>query len=245
MRKIILFSLVLFLISGLTSVAPQGKGTISGRIRLAEKPISIMAFSREENRKYAGDINARTGEYVIKDLPEGSYDLILKTEGFLIEGLRLYLPRRSNEKLTDEDKKEIESTIKSIEPFFNKKRILRISGGGRYADVLVEQIRDKIYYYNPTGEKVRGRMIRRIDLRRFRKSGLLWVSLRNKHLYREEFPSDSPGRRMEHKFEEKFSGIEITPGGENKVLDYSSYPKMSRLGLEPSTPGLKGRYSTR
>ena len=224
MRKFILFTLIFSLISGTMSVGgdnnSRGKGTISGRIRAPGKVIFIMAFNKEENRKYEGSIDAWTGEYVIKDLPEGSYDIVLKTEKYLIEGLRLYIPRRSGEKLIVEDRKELEMRIKSVEPFFNRKKILRLSGGGKYADVLVEQVRDKVYYYNPTGEKVHGKMIRRIDLWRFRKSGLRWVSLRNKHLYREELPSDSPGRRMEHKFEEKLSGIQITADSENITLDY-------------------------
>lgn len=223
-KKIILFSLILLFISGLTSIrgdnAPGGKGSISGRIRPAGEVISIIAFNREENRKYEGSIDVPTGEYVINGLPAGSYDLILKTERCLIEGLQLYVPRRLEEKLTVKDRKELERIIKSVEPFFNRKKILRLSGGGKYADVLVEQVRDKVYYYNSTGEKVHGKMIRRIDLWRFRKSGLRWVSLWNKHLYREELSPDSPGRRMEYKFEEKFSGIRVPAGSENRTPDY-------------------------
>ncbi|NOX97077.1 MAG: hypothetical protein GXO98_03245 [Nitrospirae bacterium] len=216
---------LLFFISGLILVrgddVPLGKGSISGKMRAAGKAISIMAFNREENRKYAGSIDVWTGEYVIKDLPEGSYDLILKTEKYLVEGLRLSVPWRSGKKLTVADRKEIGLRIKSVEPFFNKKKILRLSGDEKYAGVLVEQVRDKVYYDNPTGKKVHGKMIRRIDLWRFRKSGLRWVSLWNKHLYREELLSDSPGRQMKHKFEKKFSGIQIIAGSENVIIDYT------------------------
>lgn len=212
---------LLFFISGLIPVRgdslPGGKGTISGRIRASGKVLFIMAFNRKQDRKYKGNIDSRTGEYVIKDLPAGRYDLILKTERYLIEGLRLYVPRRSGEKLTVADRKELERIIKSLEPFFNKKKILRLSGGRKYADALVEEVRDKVYYYNPTGKKAHGKMIRRIDLWRFEKSGLLWVLLQDRHLYREELPLDSPGRRMKHRFEEKFSGIKVTAGSENKV----------------------------
>ncbi len=225
MKKIILFSLIFSFISGLGTTsgdsAPGGKGSISGRIRASGEVLFIMAFNRRQDRKYKGNIDARTGEYVIKDLPAGSYDLILKTEKYLIEGLRLYVPRRSGEKLTVKDRKELETIIKSVEPFFNKKKILRLSGGGKYADALVEEVRDKVYYYNPTGKKAHGKMIRRIDLWRFQKSGLLWVLLQDRHLYREELSQDSPGRRMEHRFEEKFSGIKVTAGSENKTLDYT------------------------
>ncbi len=225
MKKIILFSLILSLISGLIPVRgdspPGGKGTISGRIKTSGEVLFIMAFNREQDRKYKGNIDARTGEYVIKDLPAGSYDLVLKTERYLIEGLRLYLPWNSGEKLTAADRKELAAIIKSVEPFFNKKKILRLSGGGKYAEALVEEVRDKVYYYNPTGKKVPGKMIRRIDLWRFEKSGLRWVLLQDRHLYREELSLDSPGRRMEHKFEERFSGIKITAGSENKTLDYT------------------------
>ena len=225
MKKIVLFSLIFSLISGVIAVrgdsALEGKGSISGRIRASGKILFIMAFNRKEDRKYKGNIDARTGEYVIQDLPRGSYDLILKTERYLIEGLRLYVPWRSGEKLTVEDRKELETIIKSVEPFFNKKKILRFSGGGKYADALVEEVRDKVYYYNPTGKKAHGKMIRRIDLWRFQKSGLRWVLLQDRHLYREELSQDSPGRRMEHKFEEKFSGIKITVDSENKTLDYT------------------------
>ena len=221
MKKIILFSLILSLISGMIPVRgdslPGGKGSISGRIKTPGEALFIMAFNRKQDKKYKGNIDARTGEYVIQGLPAGSYDLVLKTERYLIEGLRLSALWRSGEKLTAADRKELAAIIKSVEPFFNKKKILRLSGGGKYAEALVEEVRDKVYYYNPTGKKAHGKMIRRIDLWRFEKSGLRWVLLRDRHLYREELSLDSPGRRMEHRFEEKFSGIKVTAGSENKI----------------------------
>ena len=204
---------LLFLIA--SSRAAAGV-TISGRIEPPGEAVSIIAFCRDEGKKYEGRIDKETGEYVIDELPEGIYGLVLRTKKYLIEGIRF----ASNGKLTPGDRKEIEGRIKSVELFFNRKKILRISGDGKYAEVLVEQVRDKEYYLNPTGERVSGKMVRRVEFWRFKKSGSCWVSMESKHLYREEVFSDEFSSEMKHRFEEKFSGIKAVGASTIRLPDY-------------------------
>ena len=204
--------LIFLMISGRNALGV----TISGRIKPPAETISIIAFCRDEEIKYEGRIDNQTGEYVIDGLPEGIYDLILRTKRYLIEGIRF----ETSDKLTPESEKEIETRIGSVELFFNKKKILRIAGNGKYADVLVEQVRDKEYYLNPTGEKVSRKIIRRIEFWRFKKSGQCWVSFKRKHLYREEILSTNLRGEMKHRFEEKFSRIKAVGASTITLPDY-------------------------
>ena len=224
MRRIIVLGLIISLTDGLMLTAKADKdgetGAISGTIRPPGQAVSIIALSQGERKKYKGMINDQTGEYLIKGLPEGTYDLMLKAKRHIIEGIQ-FCPGNREEEVEAEDKEEIQTRINSVEPFFNRKKILRVAGGGKCIDVLVEQVRDKIYYLNPTGETVTNKVIRRIDLWRFQKSGLCWVWIKKKHLYREEISASENGRDLRHKFEKKFTGIEVLPGGENKGHDYN------------------------
>jgi len=210
-------SSMMWLLTVMTMCAGNAAGvTIYGRIEPPGETVSIIAFCRDEGKKYEGRVDKETGEYVIDGLPEGIYDLILRTKKCFFEGIRFAL----NGKLTLEDRKEIEGRIKSVELFFNRKKILRISGDGNYADALVEQVRNLEYYLNPTGERVSGKMVRRVEFWRFKKSGLCWVSMETKHLYREEVFSDDLSSEMEHRFEEKFSGIKAVGAFTIRLPDY-------------------------
>ena len=189
--------------------------TISGRIKPFGEAVAILAFCPDENEKYAGRVNSRTGSYSISKLPEGIYDIVLRTKRYLIEGIRFW-PKGE---LTGRDIKEIEEIVESVDQFFNRKKIIRISGSSNYASAIVEQVRDMAYYLN-SGEKISGKIIRRIDFLRFKKSGRSWVSIENKHLYREEVLSNSPEAEMEHMFEKKFSGIKVVGTPSVKIADY-------------------------
>ena len=213
LRKALL--LTCSLLSFLPAVTAGGVNgiAISGRIEPPGEAVAILAFCPDENEKYAGSVNRQTGSYSISKLPEGIYDIVLRTKRYLIEGIRFW-PKGE---LTSRDIKEIEKRIEL--GFFNRKRILRISGNSNHASAIVEQVRDRAYYLN-SGEKISGKIIRRIDFLRFKKSGRSWVSIENKHLYREEVFSNSPGAEMEHMFEKKFSGIKAVGTPSVKIADY-------------------------
>jgi hypothetical protein len=70
--------------------AAQG-GEIAGTLRPASRVESVTAIDRAVDRRYPAVFDAGTGRYRVRNLPAGTYDLVLETKVGRIEGVDLHV----------------------------------------------------------------------------------------------------------------------------------------------------------
>ncbi|KPJ57747.1 MAG: hypothetical protein AMS16_00840 [Planctomycetes bacterium DG_58] len=64
-------------------------GEIAGTLKPADRVLSARAIDRETKKTFAADVDRQSGKYHFKNLPRGTYDIILETSVGRIEGVNL------------------------------------------------------------------------------------------------------------------------------------------------------------
>ena len=184
-----------------------GAGGITAKISPVGSLEEVIVVEPTDFRVYLASIDRYNGQFTIKGLPPGKYDLILKFRTNVLEGLRLDVPGGFT-KIPKEDWKYIQWETWRSDDYFNDKTIARLGGNGERVKLLVEQVRDK-KTFEPDGTVLKGIMIRRFELTEMRKTGQVWQIANTRHLYREERHMDAPGRKLKFIYSPKLGGIRV------------------------------------
>lgn len=182
---------VLVLLAGSAWMTASAHAAETGSIRgILEKPNlvkAVVAVNRDDNKKYPGKVDAKTGAFVIEGLPlGGTYDCLVDIDGARLEGVNLKVPRSNYEEeqpLSREDAEAIKKTTLSLNQFEDKVEVLTIRGNIQHAAVLVHKLRTKGFINSQPGE-----VIWRLEVWHFEKPDETWVKVQDELfvvLYRE------------------------------------------------------------
>ncbi len=160
---------------GLGRAAAAEPGVISGRLDKAGVLNAARAVNRDEpDRKYPGEVDTKTGAFVIKGLPLGrTYDVILEAGPAILEGVNLKVMRSDFEEeqpLTKEDAETITKTALALNKFENKVEVLGVFGNIQHAAVVLNKLRTEAFVNSSPGE-----MIWRLEVWRFERPDETWI----------------------------------------------------------------------
>jgi hypothetical protein len=155
--------------------------------------------------------------------------------------MSLQADEQSDEKLTEEDREQIQDFVRNYpDRFSDVLRPVRIEGNGRFARVLMEEIRHRDYHSGTGGD-----IIWRMEVWKFEKQTGTWV--RSQHgwevLSRERI-SDKAGRTMDHAafakltwaFDPRLAGFDITDGKSFSGVTYAIPDKVDMaMGKAPGS----------
>src|SRR6185437_6767706 len=165
-------------------------GIIRGSVDKARDVTAVTAINRTNDKKYSGTIDAKTGAFIIKNLPLGmTYDCILDAGPVRLEGVNLKVPRSDYEEeqpLTKEDIETITKTARSLNKFENEIEVLTVSGNIQHAAVVLNKKRTTPFYESKPGE-----MIWRLELWHFEKPDETWIKVQEEFaivFYRQRLP---------------------------------------------------------
>jgi hypothetical protein len=160
----------------LTPARGAETGAIHGSVDKARDLTAIVAINRGDDKKYPGTIDAKTGKFIIKDLPLGAvYDCILDAVPVRLEGVNLRVPRSDYEEeqpLTKEDIETIKKTALSLNKFENEIEVMTVSGNIQHAAVVLNKKRTTPIYESKPDE-----MIWRLELWHFEKPDETWIKV--------------------------------------------------------------------
>ena len=209
-----------------------GTGGITAAVSPVKRLERAVVIEATELKAYLADIDRNAGTISISGLPPGKYDLLLKFDSIVAEGVSLNVPG-AFKKLSKADLKGIQHRTWMSEPFFNKKRIARVGGTPKRIKMIVEQVRDK-KTYEPNGNVLHGIMIRRLQLTELRKTGKIWQIKKNRHIFREERKMGGAGTRLKFIYVPRLGGIRI---GDEVV-------KLPKIDLEKLKPKKEPHFYT-
>ena len=201
-----------------------GTSAISGTIQPAGALKAVSAIHQKTLRDYkAKDVDQDFGYYLITGLPEGRYDLLIRTKDAIYEGLLLddvlaYYPEVS-EKVVD----ELRPKLKNLEEFYPQKHIIRCIGDEKELIMLVELTRDGATAYYNDGSRAIGRIFRAVRSFHYLKmSSGVWMMKpwTNREHFREDAAMNE-AREAKFYFSEKLGGIEVTSGKVSENNNFS------------------------
>ncbi|HWE04042.1 MAG TPA: hypothetical protein VG326_16675 [Tepidisphaeraceae bacterium] len=185
MRKALSYLLILPLL--LLARAAFAGGTLTVELPPDTKVIAATATAWGLKVESPGVITGTTLTFQ-NLLPETPYDVRLTlSDGTVVQGVNLGWYNEEEAKpdpgpLSDEDRDEIQK-ISSIDPFYNKTKILAVDGTHDRASVLVQFVRDKDFYAGA------GQVIWHVEIYYFKNQHGGWekISQQNKVIRRERF----------------------------------------------------------
>jgi hypothetical protein len=150
-------------------------GTITGAVDKPANVTKLTAVNRADDKRFPGEINAKTGMFTIKDLPLGAtYDLLFDIGGDVkLEGVNLNVPHSDYEveqPMTKEDVEAITEAAKSLNQFENNIEVMTILGNIQHAAVVLNKTRTTPFVNQAPGE-----MIWRMEVWRFEKPDETWI----------------------------------------------------------------------
>jgi hypothetical protein len=167
--------LTTLLILGSGRAPAAGPGVISGKLDKAGVLTAARAVNRDEpDRKYPGEVDAKSGAFVIKGLPLGAtYDVVLEAGPAILEGVNLKVMRSDFEEeqpLKNEDVEAIKKAALSLNKFENKVEVLGVFGNVQHAAVVLNKVRTEAFINSNPGE-----MIWRLEVWRFERPDETWI----------------------------------------------------------------------
>jgi hypothetical protein len=197
---------------GLGRASAAEPGAISGKLDKAGVLTAARAINRDDpDKKYPGSVDARTGAFVIKDLPLGAtYDVVLEAGPAILEGVNLKVMRSDFEEeqpLTKEDVETIKKTALSLNKFENKVEILGVFGNIQHAAVILNKLRTEAFINSNPGE-----MIWRLEVWRFERPDETWIKRQDELAtvhYRKRMQKDDFAK-VALTLEPALGGIELT-----------------------------------
>jgi len=224
---------VLILVWTLSPARGAGPGTIRGTVDKPGVVTAVNAIDRATDKKYPGVIDAKTGQFTIKDLPLGVYDCILDAGPVRLEGVNLKVPRSDYEEeqpLTKDDIETIKKTARSLNKFENEIEILTVSGNIQHAAVMLNKKRTTAFYESKPGE-----MIWRLELWHFEKPDETWIKVQ------EEFAIVFYRQRLQKSdFAKKALTLDPQLGGV-KLDAKQPIGEVGRIALPSKEPGIRLR----
>ena len=214
-----------------TPLKPSLPGGIVGVVSPAKGLQTVIAFEPYEVKAYQALADEDTGRFEFLGLPPGEYDLLIKSVGEVYEGLTLELTRgqKPSRKELDQVCEEIGSTFFKTEDYFNIKRIIRLTGTGVRARLLVVQTRT-LEVVEPSGRPIKAQ-IRRFDFVELLKTRKVWQILTSRHLLRQEVPYESKDIELKLTYSPKLGGILV--GQRVKDLGNIRLKELPKLKCSP------------
>jgi hypothetical protein len=226
----------------LTSLAAQNAlatptGAITGKVDRGVAVTSIVAIDRDaSDKRYPAVLDAKTGQFVIKDLPVGAtYDVIIQTKEAILEGVNIKVPHSDYEEeqaLTKEDIEAVKKISADLNKFENKIDVLGVFGNIQHAAVVLNKLRTEAFYESKPGE-----VIWRLEVWRFEKPEDHWVKrsdeLATVH-YRKRCHKDVYAK-VSVTLEPALGGIELT--------EKQPQAKLDLVKLPDATPGVRLRLT--
>jgi hypothetical protein len=150
-------------------------GTISGTVDKPANVTKLTAINRAADKRFPGEIDAKTGAFTIKNLPLGAtYDLLFEIGGGVqLEGVNLNVPHSDYEveqPMTKADVKAVTEAAKSLNQFENNVEVMMILGNIQHAAVVLNKTRT-----TPFVNQVPGEMIWRLEVWQFEKPDETWI----------------------------------------------------------------------
>jgi hypothetical protein len=150
-------------------------GTISGTVDKPANVTKLTAINRAADKRFPGEIDAKTGAFTIKNLPLGAtYDLLFEIGGGVqLEGVNLNVPHSDYEveqPMTKADVKAVTEAAKSLNQFENNIEVMMILGNIQHAAVVLNKTRT-----TPFVNQVPGEMIWRLEVWQFEKPDETWI----------------------------------------------------------------------
>jgi hypothetical protein len=205
--------LVALLALGLGRAAAAEPGVISGKLDRAGVLTAARAVNRDEpDKKYPGEVDVKTGAFVIKGLPLGAtYDVVLEAGPVILEGVNLKVMRSDFEEeqpLTKEDVETIKKAALSLNKFENTIEVLGVFGNIQHAAVVLNKLRTEAFVNSNPGE-----MIWRLEVWRFERPDETWIKRQDELAtvhYRKRMQK-TDFAKVALTLEPALGGIELTP----------------------------------
>ena len=207
-----------FTITGVLTPADRVK-----RVRLIDREDPANAEAKQK-RVFTAAFDRKTGRFRATALPAGYYDLMIETATGRIDGVNLRdapdpfdLAPDTSEKpaLSKKDIEWIDTYVKHMKMFENRKRRLFVGGNGARAKALVEKIRDQ-----PTTLGARkGQILWRIEVWDFRKLYGTWRRKKWMVLYRAWYPP-AEFRKLAWAFDPSLGGLAAQTGYTTDIGEY-------------------------
>jgi len=194
--------------------------------------IGKAAEAEKSMKRYQGNLDVTTGEFILSGLLPGTYDLVLDIGEGVIEGvtLKLDLADQSDEPLTDDDKHEVLDYIAKTEFYENKVRGLYVEGNGKHCKALMERIRDKPFHAD------NGDATWRADVWIFDNKTGAWVprGISGKDLVIRERLKRELFQKELHVFDPKLGGIRLKKDSDEVTVNYTVPEKIGpEMGKVP------------
>jgi hypothetical protein len=150
-------------------------GTITGTVDEPGVVTKLTAINRADDKRFSGEIDAKTGAFTIKNLPLGAaYDLLFEIGADVkLEGVNLNVPHSDYEveqPMTKEDVKAITEAVKSLNQFENNVEVMTVLGNIQHAAVVLNKTRTTPFVNQAPGE-----MIWRMEVWQFEKPDEMWI----------------------------------------------------------------------
>ena len=210
-------------------------GSVTLRMTEDAKVKNVIAIDRESGKKFVGELDVDTDEYVIRSLPlDAAYDCIVDfANGSRLEGVNLNVPASEYEEeqpLVQEDIEMITEKVLRSNKFEEQIDILAIQGNIQHAAVVLNKLRTKPFYNSKPGE-----IVWRAELWRFERPEETWVKTQDKLftvLYRERLQQKAYDKKA-ITFDPRLGGL--TPTAET--------PRIEIGPVEPpdASPGVRLR----
>jgi len=203
---------------------PSKGFTITGVLTPAQRVKQVRLINREDPdnfpakqvRVFTASFDKKTGRFVAKGLPRGSFDLMIDTTIGRIDGVNLRdIPDRFDlapdtgpkGPLSKKDLTRIKDLVKHMRMFENKRRLLFLNGNAQRAKAFVEKIRDE----KTTLPSKEPQVFWRVEVWQFRKMYGGWRRTAWQVLYRKRMPLRE-FRLLNWAFDPALGGLASAPG---------------------------------
>ena len=213
-----------------------GAGAISGTVDKPEAVTKLVAVNRADDKRYPGVVDAKTGKFVVKDLPsDAAYDLIFDLGGEAkLEGVNLAVVHSDYEieqPMSKDDLKTLTEQVKNLNQFENNVEILTITGNIQHVKVLLNKTRT-----TPFVNQLPGEIIWRVEVWAFEKPEETWVKEQGGDL----FTVLHRERIQKAEFEKKSVTLDPALGG-LRPTDKQENVELGKVVLPSKEPGVRFR----
>lgn len=190
---------------------PVQPGTVRGLIEADDDLEEIVAHHRKANRIHRGRVlDARTGTYEIKGLPEGTYDVFARTEREFLHPYDMLPAERpeGEEGLVPADREAVQGATVQAADFFEERHVQALAGtlGAARALVLKDRV-GKTSYEN----ELQGAKCWRLEIWLWHRLETEWRLDRRLYLFRGTREPDAPARTL--RCIAQLGGLEVEAGG--------------------------------
>jgi len=236
---------------------PPAARTIRGKLTPPDRVRKAFLWERSMDLRVPVAVDPKTGEFEVRGLRLGTYDLVIETPWGRLEGIDMTpkvsdydalvpppyrtedLGRPAEGSFADEDRKAVRRIICEVKRYENKIRDLYLSGSADKAVALVELMMDGDFV-GRKGDEITWR----IELWYYEKNYDAWTTFRMRCLYRFRI-SKAAWQTWGWQFEPALGGFDITVDRkEPATVDYTISDKpVPEKGLVGSQlpPADKGR----